>query len=103
MVRKYHCHFCTRSCCSNCSEEVTEQGEKIRHCEYCLVKVQNPQIEQFYQLGKLWRETDNEMIQQKTEWYKTKQADLKLSIETERESIQLDRDKLERDFVNMEK
>ena len=42
------------------------------------------------------------MIEQKTAWYKTKQADLKLSIETERESIQLDRETLERDFVKME-
>lgn len=72
LARKYHCHYCTRSCCSNCAEEDSEQGDKVRYCEYCLVKLQNPQIEQFYQLGKLWRQTDNEMLQQKTTWYKNK-------------------------------
>ena len=65
--------------------------------------MQNPQIEQFYQLGKLWRQTDDEQIQQKTAWYKQKQADLKLQIEAERESIQIDREALERDFIKMEK
>ena len=53
-------------------------------------------------MGKLWRETDNDMIRQKAEWYKTKQSELKLSVETERESIQIDRETLERDFVKMD-
>ena len=48
LVRRYHCHYCTRSACSNCSEEDVELGEKIRKCEYCLVKMQNLQVDQFY-------------------------------------------------------
>ena len=55
LVRRYHCYYCTRSACSNCSEKGTDEdgggeqkGEKIRKCEYCVVKIQNPQIDQFY-------------------------------------------------------
>ena len=47
--RKYHCYFCTRSCCSSCSKETADgQAELRRTCEYCTVKIENKQIEQFY-------------------------------------------------------
>jgi len=42
IARRYHCHYCTRSCCSNCSVEETEHGDKHRLCEYCHVKIMNP-------------------------------------------------------------
>ena len=41
------------------------------------------------------------MIKQKIEWYKAKQQELKLSVETERESIQLDREGLDRECAKM--
>ena len=74
----------------------------MRICEYCHVKMLNPQIEQFYQLGKLWRQTDTDTVQKKTDWYKMKQVDLKLSVETERESVQLDAESLEREKAQMD-
>jgi len=42
------------------------------------------------------------MIKQKIEWYKAKQAELRMSVETERESIQIDRDGLDRELAKME-
>ena len=49
LMSKYHCYFCTRSCCSSCSKMTKDgQSELVRTCEYCIVKIENTQIEQFY-------------------------------------------------------
>ena len=74
----------------------------MRECEYCQVKLDNDQIDKFYQLGKQWRETDKEMLLRKIDWYKNKQADLKEQIEVEREATQLDRAALERELDKIE-
>jgi len=39
--------------------------------------MENPQIDKFYQLGKVWRQTDMEMCLEKIDWYKQKSARLK--------------------------
>lgn len=43
------------------------------------------------------------MIKSKSEWYKLKQADLKLSVDTERESKQLDKEALNREVLKINK
>ena len=102
LTRRYHCVFCTRSACSGCTSEINHDGEKERACEFCEVKISNPQIDQFYQLGKLWRQTDAEGIQKKIEWYKEKQDQLRDSVVNEREAISLNKEALERELVVME-
>ena len=102
LTRRYHCVFCTRSACFGCTAEISHDGEKERSCEFCEVKISNPQIDQFYQLGKLWRQTDLEGIQKKIEWYKEKQDQLRDSVVNEREAISLNKEALERELVVME-
>lgn len=65
--------MCSRTVCGNCSTE----DEKTRTCSYCTIKMENPQIDKFYQLGKVWRQTDMEMCLEKIDWYKQKSARLK--------------------------
>lgn len=51
LSRKYNCFYCTRSCCKDCSKEMANDvsvDDKILTCEYCQIKLENPQIEQFY-------------------------------------------------------
>ena len=74
ITRKYHCLYCTRSCCTNCSKEMQEGTQKARHCEYCEVKLANSQIDQFFQLGREWREIDKQMLEKKLIWYRAKQV-----------------------------
>jgi len=71
LVRKFHCIFCGRSCCSNCSDETLpelklidselvptvdkplqnianffaksqQKQQAAKVCEYCFVKITNP-------------------------------------------------------------
>ena len=51
----------------------------------------NKQIDQFYQFGKVWRATDKEMLKQRLDWYVKKQVDVQERIEAEKEKIPLDR------------
>lgn len=59
---------------------------KARRCVYCEVKIDNNQLEQFYQLGRLWRERDKEMLQQKIDWYQNKSELLAMQVEEERDA-----------------
>ena len=63
--------------------------DKTRTCHYCTIKIENPQIDKFYQLGKVWRQTDMQMCIEKIEWYKKKTAEIKKQYEEERESALL--------------
>ena len=85
LMKKYHCWMCSRTCCANCSSE----ADKTRTCFYCTIKMENPQIDKFYQLGKVWRQTDMTMCMEKIEWYKKKSAELRQQYETEREAALL--------------
>ena len=40
-----------------------------RICEYCEVKLDNKQLERFYELGKMWQRRDQDIVQRKLEWY----------------------------------
>ena len=126
-MRKFHCVFCGRSCCSNCSDETLpelklidqelvptvdkplqnianffaksqQKQQAAKVCEYCFVKITNPQLEAFYQLGKLWRQKDEETIEQKIQWYKDSSQELLDQCEVEREGMLLDIEANERDL-----
>ena len=45
-------------------------GPITRICEYCEVKLDNPQLEKYYELGKTWRNREDEIAEQKIEWYR---------------------------------
>ena len=54
---KYHCRPCGRSCCADCSLQVkvrmsvaVGQPSNYRVCEYCDIKSENPQLEEYYKL-----------------------------------------------------
>ena len=48
---------------------------KTRICQYCEVKLDNRQLERFYELGKTWQRRDADIVQRKLDWYKTTVAD----------------------------
>ena len=77
-------------------------GNKRRTCEFCDTKIRNTQIDEFYQVGIKWRQTDQELINAKASWYITKQKDLKDDIEAEKEAMVIGRAKLGRECVSIE-
>ena len=75
----------------------------MRICEYCEVKVDNPQIELFYQLGLHWRTVDKEMLQQKLDWYKPKTRGLKETVEVTKEAKELDKATQDRECLSLQR
>lgn len=55
-------------------------------------------MEQFYQLGKLWRQKDVETLQMKIQWYQQSGQDLNEQVENEKEGMVLDMDANEREL-----
>lgn len=49
---------------------------RTRICEFCEVKLDNPQIDQYYELGKKWKQREYDMQQRKLDWYDEAIADL---------------------------
>lgn len=48
---RYHCRTCGRSCCSDCSVQHKLKGlQSYRICEFCDIKNENPQLEEYYRL-----------------------------------------------------
>lgn len=45
------------------------KGPVTRICEYCEVKIDNPQVEKLYEFGKVQRKIENHIVDQKIEWY----------------------------------
>ena len=45
------------------------KGVTTRVCEYCEVKLDNAQLHGFYEMGKSWRDRENDLVVQKREWY----------------------------------
>lgn len=74
----------------------------MRVCEYCDVKIENPQVDESYQLGRKWREIDKEMLRKKIDWYKSKQNTLKEENETHKEALQLEKATFERELQKVE-
>lgn len=64
--------------------------------------MENPQIDKFYQLGKVWRQTDMEMCLEKIDWYKKKSSTLKEQYEQERESALLMRANADAELQKLE-
>ncbi len=64
--------------------------------------MENRQIDKFYQLGKVWRQTDMEMSLEKIDWYKKKTAQLKEQYEQEREAALLMRAKADAELQKLE-
>lgn len=56
---------------------------KTRVCEYCEVKLDNPQIDQFYEYGKRWKQREVDMQQKKFEWYEEAINDLDAHLSKE--------------------
>ena len=42
-----------------------------RICQYCEVKLDNRQLERFYDVGKTWQRRDADIVDRKLDWYKT--------------------------------
>ena len=63
----------------------------MKMCEYCEIKIINPNIEKFFQLGRQWRESDKAMLIQKQNYYKSKQNELKETAEVQKEATHLDK------------
>ena len=98
LVRKFHCWMCSRTCCGSCSSEV----DKTRTCQYCTIKIENPQIDKFYQLGKVWRQTDMQMCLEKIDWYKKKSAEIREQYESEREAALILKAQAEAELIKIE-
>ena len=54
---RYHCRPCGRSCCADCSLQIKVKGASslgmggnYRVCEFCDIKTENPQLEEYYRL-----------------------------------------------------
>eukprot|EP00347_Sterkiella_histriomuscorum_P002749 403366952 len=93
---RQHCRTCGRSCCSNCSTKITTQGtgklgigQSYRICEFCEIKNENPQIEDYYKLECSLRQSDQEIVVEKIKWLKKTSKDLEKQIGHEREDISL--------------
>ena len=65
LSRKFHCSMCSRTCCGQCSKE----EDKTRACDFCNIKIENSQIDRFYQLSKVWRQAEMDNIKNQINWY----------------------------------
>lgn len=74
------------------AEEEQQPGEACievtRVCEYCEVKLDNPQIEKFYEMGRAWRRRDRQMDEKKLEWHENAVEELDNSIQREKDEMQ---------------
>ena len=99
MTRKYHCNMCSRTCCGSCCKE----EDKTRTCDFCLVKIENSQIDRFYQLSKVWRQAEMDNVKKQIEWYVEKTKSVRDKVEVEREATALMRSQAEDEFRQIEK
>ena len=58
-----------------------------RICEYCEVKLDNTQIDTFYQLGKEWRKRDQIGCEKLLVWYEMANEDIDEGILKEKDSM----------------
>jgi len=104
--------MCGRTCCKDCSAKriidsstnknfvpVNEDqsldssiiqsadGVITRICEFCEVKLDNPQIDEFYELGKGWRKRETDILEKKLNWYEETCEDIERHIKEETESL----------------
>ncbi|CDW74988.1 UNKNOWN [Stylonychia lemnae] len=64
-------------------------GQSYRICEFCEVKNENSQIEDYYRLECSLRQSDQEIVQEKIKWLKKTIKDIEKQIGHEREDISL--------------
>ena len=105
LMKKKHCFYCSRTVCTKCSWHQIPDGDvskKKRSCEYCDIKIRNTQIDEFYQLGIQWRKLDCKIFEQKTDWYKRKQFDLKDDIQCTEEAKLIGKVAVDREFLEIE-
>ena len=70
-----------------------KKEKKTRICEYCEVKLDNKQLEKFYELGKTWQKRDSDIVDKKLSWYKDTVSELHKMIQDENDlSMQLEKD-----------
>ena len=93
---RYHCRPCGRTCCADCSLQVkvrmsvaVGQPSNYRVCEYCDIKTENPQLEEYYKLECQLRQSDQEVVVEKIKWLKKTSKELDRQITQQREDISL--------------
>ena len=93
---RYHCRPCGRSCCGDCSLQVKVRmsvgpgaPSNYRVCEYCDIKTENPQLEEYYRLECQLRQNDQEVVVEKIKWLKKTSKELERQIAQQREDISL--------------
>jgi len=67
--------------------DTVESKNTRRICEYCEVKLDNPQIERFYELNKEWQIRRSDIIEQKIAWYQESVDELEAYIRSENQSL----------------
>jgi chromosome condensin MukBEF ATPase and DNA-binding subunit MukB len=60
-----------------------------RVCEYCDIKSENPQLEEYYRLECQLRQSDQEVVVEKIKWLKKTSKELERQIAQQREDISL--------------
>lgn len=55
-------------------------------CDFCHIKIENGQIDRFYQLSKVWRQAEMDNVKQQINWYVEKTKAVREKVETEREA-----------------
>jgi hypothetical protein len=60
-----------------------------RVCEYCDIKTENPQLEEYYRLECQLRQSDQEVVVEKIKWLKKTSKELERQIAQQREDISL--------------
>lgn len=90
---KYHCRTCGRTCCGDCSLQIKARGGltsvSYRVCEFCDIKNENPQLEEYYRLECQLRQSDQEVTVEKIKWLKKTSKELERQIAQQREDISL--------------
>ena len=112
MMTPHHCRMCGRTCCYYCSlkrqlnesnlieisadnsldlsvSQISDNitGPNVRICTYCDLKLNNPQIDKFYEHGKTWQKRENDIVEQKLNWYQHSILELNKQINEEQESM----------------
>jgi hypothetical protein len=56
---------------------------QTRICEYCEVKLDNPQVDKYFELGKNWRKQDYDQLIYKLDWFEDTNKDLDAHLRKE--------------------
>lgn len=56
---------------------------QTRICEFCEVKLDNPQIDMYFEQGKTWRKQEYDALIYKLDWYEDTNRDLEKHLSRE--------------------